>query len=618
MISNISYAEEKITIDTSQFIYNPTFSAYYDEKIYFIDQYDSKNYFKSFAINSNQNSYALSSYELDFDVIDAFSIKNLFFVLSSDSIKFADLSQNKTIFTSLNINTFEKNTYESIFIYNLGEEYIITLTPSKDSGAPALIYVYNLSTETISSCKITDSNLSDESLTISILATIKINDSSYCYIYFGGNTIKYHTISLTSNQTISAGPNEIKTSQLDTNSQTKIVRVNNIFLSDDPEATEYFLVSYEQISNGNTQYYSIIYSYDFSVISDPKFNKAALPEEIATINSVSPYIQTSGSFIVYPTENDGPEIVYKNISSITFIGGKIKNPKPTLNEYNTTEYRVMTTNQNTHLLENPWDSSSNINIPYQTDVLIVGVPLISDIEIDNLYYCLYTTKNSDLTYQNNYGYICADLLDEKSIVTLSDLNLASIVKVYPNTSLYSLPSKASDIILETDGKFSVEIVDLMKSYKTDTIEWIKVRIGNTLGYIDRSRINFSSDKVNFISTNATIIQDKTYVFSEANDSSSLIYNVPLNKGKAVYIDGVRDTKTGYTKIKFNDDYGNEFEGFVKTENLKSDNWSQLQIIGSVLIAINTGILILVLIFKNKKLGKSSKYQPDHTDNEVLN
>ena len=64
----------------------------------------------------------------------------------------------------------------------------------------------------------------------------------------------------------------------------------------------------------------------------------------------------------------------------------------------------------------------------------------------------------------------------------------------------------------------------------------------------------------------------------------------------MFIIGKRDTQTGFTKIKFNDEFGNEFEGYIKTESIQSDAWSQLQIIGSILIAINTGILILSTSF----------------------
>ena len=36
----------------------------------------------------------------------------------------------------------------------------------------------------------------------------------------------------------------------------------------------------------------------------------------------------------------------------------------------------------------------------------------------------------------------------------------------------------------------------------------------------------------------------------------------LDKGKTVRINGKRDTKTGFTSITFNDEYGNEFSGYI--------------------------------------------------------
>lgn len=618
--TNSSYAEEKITIDSSKFIYNPSYSSFYEEKLYFIDNYESSCYFKIFSIESSQNSYALSSEKLEFDIVDAFAINNYFFVLTNENIMYADLSKNEISFAIFNEESFENNSYMAIFVYNINDEYIITLTPAKDSQANILVFIYTPLNQTILHREINNSKLKDGSLNVSILATIKIKNNEYCFIYFEENSISYQTSSTLLFETIipiTILPTPLLT-DLYQNENTQIVSVDNITLTTDFDINDYFLITYQEPSDNGNNTYSLFYSYDFETENAAKFNLTSLSSSITQIDSLSPYIQTNGNYIIYPEFNNGPEIAYKSISNLTFIGSSIKNPNPTIEDFNHSEYQVKSTNEPTYLLKNPWDTSSDIQIDDQIDVLIVGLPLINDIEIDNIYYCLYTSKNADLTYKNNYGYIKADALSNKPEITLTDLNLANIVKVFPNTSLYSLPSKASEIKLETDGKFSVEIIDVMNNYKTDSIEWIKVRIGNTSGYIDRNKIDYSNNKVNFITTNATITQDNTYVYSEANNQSSLIYSSPLKKGKTVYIDGIRDTKTGYTKIKFNDDFGNEFEGFVKTENLKSDNWSQLQIIGTILIAVNSGILILILVFKNKKLGKSKKYQPDHTDDEILN
>lgn len=614
---NISHAADTISIDSSKFIYHPTHSTYVGEKIYFIDSYDGYNYFKVFSSQSSNTNYAETSLLLDFEVVDAFSIENMFFVLTGSTIKYTDLSNQTITFENLGDISLGENLYSKIFVYKSDLEFIITLTPATLT-TPPLILLYSSQTREISQKVINDSHLNSN---ITFLATLKINETTYCYIQFGESKIKYYKTSLSEDIIpLNNLPSEINSQFLDTNPQTTIIGVNMISLTFENIVSEHFLITYKSTLGETDKYYSKIYSYDFSVENNFKFENADLPKDIQIIYSLSEYVMTNGEYMVYPNLDSNPQIIFSNISNQTINEGFIENPNPTTEEFSESSYLVKKTTNDTYLLSFPWEISSETQIAAQTDVLVVGKALIGGAEIENLYYCLYTTKNEDSTFKNNYGFIKADLVTEKAQVTLEDLKLAKTVKVYPNTSIYALPSKASDIKLESDGKFAVQIINTMDSYTTDTIEWIKVRIGTTEGYIDRNRIDFSENKVDFITPNAEITRDGTYVYSSASSSSAFIYNKSLSKGKKVFIDGIRDTKTGFTKIKFNDEYGNEFEGYVKTENLKSNTWSQLQIIGSILIAINTGILILILVFKNKKLSKTDHRtitSPDN-DNEVLN
>jgi len=617
--ANISYAQNKISIDSSKFIYNPAHSVFYQNKLYFIDTYDDNYYFKVFSTNSENDGYAEYSQKLDFEVVDAHYTKDLYFILTNSSIAFVDISKSELSINFLSEVEFENNAYSSIFVYYKESEYIITLTPSNLTETNPLVILINQNN--IRHFEISDTNLNSVSSSTR-LAITKISENNYCYLYFGESKVKYIERDFSSTAhgsiiNITNGANDITNSQLDCNSKTKVANINILYLNDGESQKEYFLLTYKREIATGYDYYRNIYSYDFSEKSNFKFTEAEFSEFTIAATSNSPFTMTNGDYITYPNFSPNPEIIYAKVSTSQIIENHIENPQPTINNFEEINYQIKSTNQNAYLLQNPWDITSEIELLPNTDILVVGTPVIGTAEVENLYYCLYTSKDEDSSFDNNYGYISANFLSDKTDVTFEELGLASTVKVYPDTCVYALPSKASDIKLETNGKYAVEIIDLMKSYTTDTIEWVRVRIGSTTGYIDRNRINFAANKVNFITTNATITRDGTYVYSEARASSSLIYNKALMKGKNVYIDGSRDTKTGFTKIKFNDDYGNEFEGYIKTENIKSDSWSQLQIIGSILIAINFGILILILVFKKKKLSK-----PEHhistSDVEVLN
>ena len=102
---------------------------------------------------------------------------------------------------------------------------------------------------------------------------------------------------------------------------------------------------------------------------------------------------TNGEYFIYPNLSSNPQIIYSNISNQTINENHITNPNPTTEEFNEANYLVKKTIDNTYLLSFPWETTSETLISLQTDVLIIGKAFIGGIEIENLYYCLYTSKN---------------------------------------------------------------------------------------------------------------------------------------------------------------------------------------------------------------------------------
>ncbi len=196
--------------------------------------------------------------------------------------------------------------------------------------------------------------------------------------------------------------------------------------------------------------------------------------------------------------------------------------------------------------------------------------------------------------------------------------------IIPNTNLYSFPTKVLTqvtaenvqigVISQIVENSRVEIIDPICRYTANNTTFVKVKVNDSaIGYIDYSNIITPSSYKDFIETNASIKQDNTLVYLSTEADSPVIYK--LNKNYRVRINGSRDTKTGYTSITFNDEYGNEFSGYIITDTLDTDNWSTLQIIGCVLIAINIGLLILILLFKKHKIGNNgTKYLNSEKEN----
>ena len=63
-------------------------------------------------------------------------------------------------------------------------------------------------------------------------------------------------------------------------------------------------------------------------------------------------------------------------------------------------------------------------------------------------------------------------------------------------------------------------------------------------------------------------------------------------------------------------YGNEISGYILTDSVEADSWSALQIIGSILIAVNIGLLILIIVYKNKHILKTNSKIESEDENKI--
>ena len=238
--------------------------------------------------------------------------------------------------------------------------------------------------------------------------------------------------------------------------------------------------------------------------------------------------------------------------------------------------------------------------------------------INDYQYCFCTINDKNIT-----GYIKSVDIASKPTISVDDYEY-QVVKVIPNTNLYLYPTKILDAVIADNVQIGVvsqikenskvEIIDPICRYTANGTKFVKVKInGSEVGYIDYSNIIAPSELVDFVETNASIKNDNTLVYLTTDENSPVIYR--LDKDYRVRINGTRDTKSGYTSITFNDEYGNEFTGYIVTDTLGADSWSTLQIIGCVLIAINTGLLILILLFRKHKIGKNgTKYLTSEKEN----
>ena len=613
----------------STFIHSPTYSIIYHDKVYFFDEYDNK--VKKYTINSGLEEDTLSVQDLGV-VIDIDYFGEYIFVLSKTSIDqtetlkltlidLSDFSIEKTL-TIENVDL----KYKDISICEVDDNYLISLTPdtNEDSILPVILTLNKTSLEITNKCLIQiDEAILSSLFKLTTIESAGTNENDIYLvltfdktIYFFGTVIE----KITAEENINIDTSKSSLSQnLETTSQNiKLVDVNKITVNNELM----FLITYNTTEdNGQTivSTYSKLYSYAIDVTDEDK----KFESKLSIVTNGYEYITTANSCLLYPLK-DEQQIVYTTISYNTENGvyfdttpfPYIKNPSIAYEYYDEDGFKYAITNKSTKLLTTtPWalNNENNVDLEEVKDIIIIGKGKISGENsiINGFEYCMITTEDKNIK-----GFVKSEDLTLKDEISVDNYEY-KVFRVQPNTNLYSLPTTieefgitdtlSSRIISTIKDNSKVELIDAICKYKSNEKIMLKVRVNNEeIGYIEYDRIIKPSNLNNFVITNASIKSDNTNIYLNSSDSSPIICT--LNKGYRIRINGSRNTETGYTSITFNDEFGNEFTGYILTDSIGSDSWTTLQIIGCVLIAINVGLLILILRFKKKNIGNDgSKY-----------
>lgn len=623
--------------DHSIFIHSPTYSVLYQRSVFFIDEYDRTLKVYNFTDSISDGKFSDNYLELnDLGVIVDVSYSGEYlFILST--------SENQLLLTQIDLLNFQMNTpiilevnslkYNKLSVFETNDIFLISLTSNslgEENVNPLILTMDKTLNEITNYC---DVQISETEILSTIYELIIVETTGttsndvYLSIIYDGNIGFFGTTfeSLTDNSTItisSASRSYLGDLDDDDNAQNVFIEIssaNTIKVNNET----YFLITYTTSGNStgeNSKLYK--YSIDVSGSSNNEFSKILdLPA-----STISEFTMTSNSCIVssskrsqsiqcvelkYDTEQNQPT---HNILA------PIVNPTVDIVYYNLDKFEYVTANKPTALLSTPWESEANstcfINPTFETrDLIVIGYGLNSgeNSKIEDYKYCLYTFNG-----QNLKGYVKAEDLTPKSVISVNNYEYKKF-KVQPNTKLYSLPTTVindnitptlySEVKATISENSIVEVIDVICKYKSDEKIMLKVRVNNNKdleGYIEYDKIIKPSEAVDFVITNASIKSNNTKIYESANSSSAIICT--LDKGYRIRINGSRDTKSGYTSVTFNDEYGNEVNGYILTDSIGSDSWTTMQIIGCVLIAINIGLLILIIRFKHNSIGNGgSKY-----------
>lgn len=295
--------------------------------------------------------------------------------------------------------------------------------------------------------------------------------------------------------------------------------------------------------------------------------------------------------------NLGQKVQYvnfeKNEDQFSFETIERKNPEVTSSLFDSDKFEYHYAIRETALKESPYSKDAIVMISQNNHLVVIGKGISNNQDVIGWYYCLYSNGQ-----ENYYGYVSGvDIyfLNE----TTYDHNY---ITVLTHTNLYSLPSKIGDEVNEVlrviPDNSRLEVLSSLCDYSSLNTNYLLVKVNNqTVGFIDRDRVVAIGENAELVLTNAKVMRNNSEIFASTDENRETI--MTLNKGVRVKVVGKRDTISNFTKIRFNDEEGNEIEGYIYTYNLEYDAWSTLQIIGVILILINVILLVIIIIIKNK-------------------
>jgi len=343
-------------------------------------------------------------------------------------------------------------------------------------------------------------------------------------------------------------------------------------------------------------YENSICFYNLNIIENVSVNLEKLNYEITLNNfNVTKINSCDTSFAVISNSKQAAKIYnLENSFNDGFSEKEVKNEEITPHFYSSSMFKYVKTTQETELIDSPYSKNSTITILGQTNLVIVGEgQYLDNTPIIGWEYVMFTNNG-----QNYYGYV-----DSLSLTNLESSSYSkNYVTCLAHTKLYSLPSIFLDSINKElksiIGSSRLEIIDTICDYSSQNVSYVLVKVnGETIGFIDKSRIIKTTGVNEKIIPNATIMRNNSEIFTSTTNDKEII--IRLNKGDRVKVIGKRDTVTNYTKVSFNDSEGNEYTGYVYTHNLEPDSWSMLQIIGMLLVVLNVILLIIIICIKNK-------------------
>ena len=280
-------------------------------------------------------------------------------------------------------------------------------------------------------------------------------------------------------------------------------------------------------------------------------------------------------------------------TSLEFVT-RIKNDELTKTNLSITDLGYFKAENGTLMFASPFVREPDVTVPAGAHVVKIATIKIGSAAFDEFTYCLYTNETG-----NHYGFIKTATLTPLDASTYSK----TVIKVFSNTSIFSLPSTSLDAVNTKCATFSgVTTLYVATCVCNDNFigagsKFLLVETEDgQMGFVDMARIANIIKTKTLITGNAKT-RCETRVYSQASTSSEILD--VISKDTRVKIEDGQKTNAQFLKVTYNNAEGDLVTGYILTDDLARDTWTVLQVIGLVFVGLNVIFLIVLLLVKKK-------------------
>lgn len=280
-------------------------------------------------------------------------------------------------------------------------------------------------------------------------------------------------------------------------------------------------------------------------------------------------------------------------TSLEFVT-RIKNDELTKTNLSITDLGYFKAENGTLIFTSPFVREPDVTVPAGAHVVKIATIKIGSAAFDEFTYCLYTNETG-----NHYGFIKTATLTPLDASTYSK----TVIKVFSNTSIFSLPSTSLDAVNTKRATFSgVTTLYVATCVCNDNFigagsKFLLVETEDgQMGFVDMARIANIIKTKTLITGNAKT-RCEARVYSQASTSSEILD--VISKDTRVKIEDGQKTNAQFLKVTYNNAEGDLVTGYILTDNLARDTWTVLQVIGLVFVGLNVIFLIVLLLVKKK-------------------